>query len=248
MVKLRFLVILLALIMHPDSRANDWAFTINPYIQATTIEGDAALGRVAADDVVLDFDTILDTLDTGAMINFSGVHQSNFGFIIDYAFMDLNDDISIPLNGIVSLRVRQAVLQVEALYQKKHAAGTLDYLVGIRWWDNDFDVDLAFNPLSQDLSFRDDEDWVDVFIGARWSAPLTKKWSYTLRGDVGMGGSDFTSSVEGGVFYHFNKQNQLDIKYKATYVDLDKGDTGQPSHFKYDTVTHGPVIGYQYHF
>ncbi len=230
------------------AQAENWGFQINPYLQATTIEGDAGIGVINAENVTVDFNKILETLDAGAMVNFKGVHRSGWGFIVDYAFMDLKDDIATPRDGIASSRVRQGVLQVEGLYTQKINQGNFDYLFGLRWWDNDFDLDVTLPQVEQDIAIRKDEDWVDYFIGARWTAPINRSWSYSLRGDLGMGGADFTSSFEGGVLYHFNKKHALDIKYKATFVDVEDGEQGRVGYFKYDTVTHGPVIGYMYQF
>jgi len=236
------------IVLNQEAQAKDWLFVINPYLQATTIEGDATLGVLSADDVTVDFDTILETLDSGAMVNLKGQHDSGWGFIVDYAFMDLKDDLATPRDGIASARVRQGVLQVEGLYSTKKKHGQFDYLFGLRWWDNDFDLDVTLPQASSELNLRKDEDWVDYFIGARWTAEINPSWSYSVRGDLGMGGADFTSSVEGGVLYHFNRKHSLDIKYKATFVDVDEGSQGQVGHFKYDTITHGPVIGYMYQF
>ena len=33
-----------------------------------------------------------------------------------------------------------------------------------------------------------EEDWVDLVIGARWINPISEKWSFLLKGDIGGGG------------------------------------------------------------
>lgn len=41
----------------------------------------------------------------------------------------------------------------------------------------------------------------------------------------------------------------LDLKYKAVWVDYENDKPkGQPGYFAYDTVTHGPLIGFIYIF
>jgi hypothetical protein len=40
----------------------------------------------------------------------------------------------------------------------------------------------------------------------------------------------------------------LDLQYKATWVDYKNGSRGSPGFFQYDTVTHGPVIGFVFKF
>lgn len=241
------LLLLCATSLQP-ALADDWEFTLNPYLQATNIEGNAGVGRADTRPVDVDFDTILDTLDTGAMLNFKAMHNSGWGFAVDYAFMDLKSDLAGPRDSIAKAGVRQGVLQLEAIYSQQKKHGQLDYLVGLRWWDNDLDLDVVMPGLDATQQIRVDEDWVDYFIGARWVAPINENWKYAVRGDIGTGGSDFTSSVEAGVQYHFNDNHSLEFKYKATFVDHEDGEYGEVDYFKYNTTTHGPVIGYSFKF
>lgn len=241
------LVLVCATALQP-ALADDWEFTLNPYLQATNIEGNAGVGRADTQPVDVDFGDILDTLDTGAMINFKAMHNSGWGFAVDYAFMDLKSDIDGPKDSIANARVRQGVLQFEGIYSQQKEHGRLDYLFGLRWWDNDLDLDIVVPALDATQQVRVDEDWVDYYIGARWVAPINDNWNYSVRGDIGAGGSDFTSSVEAGVQYAFNSNHSIEFKYKATFVDREDGEYSEAGYFKYNTSTHGPVIGYAYKF
>ena len=40
----------------------------------------------------------------------------------------------------------------------------------------------------------------------------------------------------------------LDLQYKAIWVDYETGSRGSPGYFQYDTVAHGPVIGFVFSF
>ena len=93
-------------------------------------------------------------------------------------------------------------------------------------------------------------DWVDVVIGARWTNPLNDRWDFIYRGDIGGFGleSDFTSSLAAGFHYQMTQSIDLDLQYKATWVDFESGVPGQPGYFSYDTVTHGPIIGVIFNF
>jgi hypothetical protein len=76
--------------------AENWDFVVEPYLVATSIEGDAAIGRVGDIDVDVDFNTILDDLDIGGMIHAEAIHNSGWGVLVDYALMDLKRDSSTP--------------------------------------------------------------------------------------------------------------------------------------------------------
>lgn len=243
-----FIVAVAALIVSQVHAEDDWTVTVEPYANAVTIEGDASIGRVNSENVEVDFDKILETLHMGAMLNLKAVHKSGWGGAIDYAFMDLRDDISSARGGVANAKIRQAVLQAEVIYFQPKGDASLEYLFGLRWWDNDLDLNIESSGGRIDSELRKDVDWVDFFVGARWVAPINKNWRYMLRGDVGMGDADFTSSVEGGVQYIISKNSTLSVKYKSTWVDFEEGKSNQQGYFKYDTTTHGPAIAYSYQF
>ncbi len=239
--------LLLSLSMN-QAYADDWNVFIEPYLHGISIEGKAAVGRVDADDVDVNLDRILETLHMGGMINLKAIHSSGWGGAIDYAFMDLRDKIKTPRGGVLGAKVKQTGIQAELIYFQQRDEATLEYLLGLRWWDNEIDLDLntAGDIISPSLSR--DYDWVDFFVGLRWVEPINEDWEYMIRGDIGAGDADFTSSLVVGVQYTLSENSTLSIKYKSTWVDYDEGTPNDPSYFKYDTATHGPAIGYIYQF
>ncbi|MEW6997019.1 hypothetical protein AADZ86_04840 [Colwelliaceae bacterium BS250] len=222
----------------------EWTVFVEPYAQATTISGDTAIGRGNEADITVDFDKILKNLHLGAMINIKAIHTSGWGAAINYAFMDLRGSAS---GDIAAAKVRQGELQAEIVYLQKHGDATLEYLLGLRWWDNDIDLNLS-TAQDRNIALRVDEDWVDFFVGARWVAPINNEWSYMVRGDIGKGGTKFTSSVEAGIQYKLFKNGLLTLKYKSTWLNYENGTPGEVGYYKYDTVTHGPAIAYTHKF
>lgn len=233
-----------------QSMADGWTYQIEPYVLASSIDGDASIGRVTGVEVDVDMSDILEVLDLAAMAHFEAHHASGWGVALDYGFMDLGADISGPRGGVIDAGVRQGVL--EALVVKRVAAGEghIDYLAGVRWWDNDLDaiVDPVLLPGMARASVE--EDWVDLVIGARWMNPINERWMFNLRGDLGGGGleANFTSTIAAGFHYQMTDSMDLDLQYKATWVDYENGTRGQPGYFGYDTVTHGPIIGVIFNF
>jgi hypothetical protein len=245
-----FMSIILSVFISQSVKAEDdqWTIYIEPYAQATTIEGSTAVGRADEADIVVDFDQILENLDSGAMLNVKAIHSSGWGAAINYAYMDLRADKTSENGNNLSATVRQGELQAELIYFQQHGEATLEYLLGVRWWDNDIDLDLSPEVNSNVNKQRINEDWVDYFFGARWVAPINKKWNYAIRGDIGKGGTEFTSSVEAGVQYKLSANGHLSIKYKSTWLNYKDGKPGEKGYFKYDTVTHGPAVAYTYMF
>lgn len=239
---------LISLMAALPAYADDWEVFIEPYIMGTSIKGDSGFGRVDGVPVDISFSDILETLDAAAMIHGEAVHRSGWGVIVDYGFMTLKDDITGERGGIVSAKLKQGVLQIEGLYRQQVNNGTIDYSLGLRHWKNDISLVLSPAEFSQDLNPKLDEEWVDIFVGARWLHRVNQQWTSMLRIDLGGLDADFTSTTQIGAIYSFNKHMKLDIQYRATWVDYQSGERGEQEYFAYDTVTHGPIVGFIYQF
>jgi len=229
--------------------ADEWSYQLEPYLMVTSINGDATIGRTNEADVDVDFGTILDNLDAAAMVHFEAHHDSGWGAVFDYGFMDLGGNKTDGFGISTDVGVRQGVLELQALYRNKLSDGFLDYFAGVRWWDNDIDVELNFSGLPS-FEKEVESDWIDPVVGVRWIKNIDNKWTFLAQADIGgFGlGSDFTSSVQSGVMYKISDLLTLDLKYKATWVDFEEGTKGQQGYFGYDTVTHGTVIGLAFNF
>lgn len=228
--------------------ADDWSFELEPYLMASSIQGDAGVGRVQEAEVNVDFSDILKTLEIGAMATFRGQHENGWGFSLDYGFMDLAADISGPRGGVADAEVSQGVF--EALLTRQTGMSGLDVFAGIRWWDNDVDVaiDPALLPVNPSLSVS--EDWIDLVAGLQGSTRISDYWVLFLRGDVGGFGmeSDWTASATIGIRYTASDLLDFNLKYKGLWVDFESGNPGEPGYFAYDTVTHGPIVSLIFKF
>ena len=238
------------LLLSIQSHAQDWSFEVSPYLLAASIEGDASVGRATGVDVDVDFGDILENLDLAFMGHFEAHHSSGWGAILDYGFMDLSADISGPRGGVLDASVRQGILEALLVRRMQSGDGYIDYLAGVRWWDNDVDTLIDPAVLPGTIAFEVEEDWVDLVVGVRWTKPLSEKWTLHLRGDVGGFGieSDFTSQIAAGFHYQLTNSIELDVQYRALWVDYETGSRGTSGYFEYDTVTHGPIIGLIFNF
>jgi hypothetical protein len=237
----------LALVASP-ANADDWSFQIEPYLLGVSIDGDAGIGRATGVDVDISTSDIIDNLELAGMVHFEARHESGWGVILDYAFLDLSDDITGPRGGVLSGDVREGVLEAMLVKGTQSGDAQLDYFAGLRWWDIDVDVTIDPVILPGTVSASVEEDWVDLVIGARWKNPISEKWTFVLKGDIGAGGADFTAGAVIGFRYRIGELTELDLGYRALYVDYETGTLGQPGYFKYDTSTHGPAIGLMFKF
>lgn len=224
-----------------------WSFEVEPYLMITNIDGDSKFGRLPTTELNVDFSTILDNLDLGAMVHMEAHHKSGYGVWLDYGFMDLSNGIN-PVDQITSLRVRQGVLEAFGMYRTEVTSGYVDYIAGIRWWENDYDLTYNFPALGRNGVIRKDVNWIDAVIGARYTHSINENWKLRVHGDIGAGGADFTASTSAGIVYTVNDLIDVDMKYKATWVDYEEGTKGQSDYFVYDTVTHGFIVGVNFKF
>ena len=226
--------------------ASAWSFELEPYMIIASMSGNTQMGRAPNVEIDVDFSTILENLDMGAMVHFEAHHQSGWGLWIDYGFMDLGSDITGPVGGVTDASIRQGTLEAFGMYRQTLSNGYVDYLAGIRWWDNDIDVSHSALPIAIEV----EEDWVDLVVGARWTTAISENWNFSLLGTIGGFGleSDLTASGAIGVKYVINDLLDLDLQYKAVWADYESGSKGQKGYFAYDTTTYGPIIGLNFKF
>lgn len=226
--------------------ASTWSYELEPYMLIASMTGNSKVGRAPTLEIDIDFGTILENFDMGAMVHFEAMNQSGWGIWIDYGFMDLSSDITGPVAGVTNARVRQGTLEAFGMYRQPLASGHIDYLAGIRWWDNDFDVNHQQLPISIEV----EEDWVDPVIGARWTTPINESWKFSLHGTVGGFGlaSDLTASGSIGIKYVISDLLDLDLQYKALWADYESGTKGEKGYFAYDVTTYGPIVGLNFKF
>jgi len=228
----------------PQVNASPWSFEFEPYLLISSMSGTAQIGRTPALEIDMDFGDILEKLEIGAMAHFEAHHESGWGVWLDYGFMDLSSDLSGPVGGVTDVGIRQGILEVFGMYRQELSAGYIDYLAGIRWWDNDIDVSHSALPLAANV----EEDWVDLVVGARWTMPLNESWKFSVNGNVGGLGSDLSLSGAVGVKYVISDLLDLDLQYKALWADYESGTRGEAGYFAYDSTTYGPIIGLNFKF
>ncbi len=231
-------------------QAQPWQFKIEPYLMATSIDGDAKIGTVTT-PLAVDFDTILNNLDSAFMMRFEAFHQSDWGVMVDWAYMDLYKSRTAAKDGVLDARVRQAVLEL-SLAHKFYSPSVGEWInyVGVRRWDNTYQFTLEPAVIS-DVSLIDrDEDWLDLIFGFKTDKQLAKDWLFTSAGDIGGFGlsSRLTGSLKLGITYQLSSHWQTAFLYKGTYVDYqESGELGRDD-FEYKTITHGPIVNISYDF
>lgn len=214
----------------PLASAQEWDWSLTPYLWASSIEGDAGVGPITA-DLSVDFGDIVDVLSGAALLHVEALTDDHgyFGDLV-YLATESHD------GGRVRAELDTTI--VELGYLRRTSRIGLEF--GIRYWDFDVEIDPTTLATQQGES-----DWVDGFVGIRSVRELGDKWNLTTRANIGAGGTDFTYGV-GLVFgREMSSGSQFVAGLKLLDIDYeDTTDNGRP--FSLDTMFVGATIGYMF--
>jgi hypothetical protein len=217
-----------------------WEFEFTPYLWATGVWGDVAVGRAPTANVEATFGDIIENLDFAAMAMFEA-RRGRWGLILDgiYSKLSAEGPSPVPVFSRTDVELRTGVIEPAVAYRVwENETVSLDVIGGARIWIVDTEMKLSGNG-APPARFEDTQTWADPFIGGRLKVRLAERWSLMVLGDVGgFGiGSDLTWQAFGGVSFDINKTWSLKAGYRALGVDYENGG------FKLDVTSHGPVVG-----
>jgi len=175
------------------------------------------------------------------------------------------DDVSASVGASVGLTVEMVIAEFAAAYEigrwnSLFAPGTetaLDLYGGARiWWQHaDAELQLTGTVNTADLtltggrtlSATGDVSWVDPVIGARLRHQINRNLNLVVSGDIGGfgAGSKFSWEAIGALSYEFLQRDNVTwsgmLGYKALSVDYSQG--AGLTHYEFDMVIHGPIVG-----
>ncbi len=254
---------------HGDSRGgyDDWNVMLEFHNWLTAISGDVTSGgnRTSIDISFRDTLHLLDELQFGIMAH-GEVKKGPFGLLLDGMYMRMEDrgggvfavPVFVPSFGQtvpIPVQVRAEVLAEAAITEGALAYDIwassnwrggwptmrVEALAGARYTYLRTKIDAAFTSALGNVRVESDghEDWVDPFVGGRFSWHPADRCLLSLRTDFGgfTAGADFAWNVNLAVAYKLTNWLTVDGGYRALYTDLDKGD------FKYRLWWHGPWMG-----
>lgn len=195
-----------------ENTTSAWDYEFEVYSFMSGIDGKSSIGNLEGDVSISFLDDTIPNLKLGGMARIEAHHTSGWGYWLDYGFMNLGNSSDVSILGIqanTDVGLYQGVLEGAILYRNHLDIGYIDYLVGFRWWDNEYDVAIKVGSLI-DASKSRSENWVDGFVGARWTTPLNENWHFRARGDIGRGASDSTAIASAGFLYEISENLELD--------------------------------------
>jgi hypothetical protein len=233
----------LALLAAAPLHAEEWKHELAPYVWGSAMEGTTGIGGVTA-DVDLSFSDILDNLEMGFMGMYRGT-RDRFSITVDTIFMGLGAT-ERSRNGAAKadIDVDQFVLGAAAGYSL-----TEKFLVlgGLRYNDLSAEVKVT-GPLGNTSDAETDESWVDPYIGAQYTIPLSEAWSLNLYGDIGGFGVGSDFAWQGLVNFRWQLTERTGALAAYRYMDVDYESGNGSNRFKYDMAFSGPALGIVFTF
>ena len=229
-------------------RADEWHFTATPYLWLAGIDGDVTV-RGFESDVDVNFGDIVDVIDFGAIGHFEA-KKGRWAIMSDLVYLKVseNADTPGPIISDIDVEVDTLVLEVGGAYTVYETDSnffnkpmSLAVLGGIRYTHLEVDVDITAMPAIADVSGS--KDWVDPFVGFRSSIHWTRRWSSSVRFDIGgFGvGSDLVYQIAAVQVYELNER--LDFVFGYRWLDYDYDDGSGSTRFEFDTTLSGPLLG-----
>jgi hypothetical protein len=217
------------LLAAPLASAQEWDWSLTPYVWATSIQGDARVGPVTA-NLDADFGDILDVMDGAALVHVEA-QKGDKGYFGDLVYLATEMD-----HGTTRAELDTTIIELGYLLRSSRIG--LEF--GIRYWDFDLEIDPA-NIATQ----QGESDWVDGFVGFRSVRELSDKWNLTTRVNIGAGGTDFSYGV--GVIFGREMTSGSQFVAGLKLLDVDYDDTNANGRlFALDTMFVGATIGYMF--
>jgi len=159
------------------ARADNWEYTIAPYLWAPELRTSLDVGTNPPVDGNA---SIFDILNSAFLIA-GEARNERWSIGGEFNFLNLGDDVSIGrFDTAANWELEGTMISVAtsyAVYQDD--TSRIEALAGLRHWD------LSVSTTVADRTISTDQSWTDPLIGARYSHAINDRWTLTAMGNVG---------------------------------------------------------------
>jgi hypothetical protein len=219
---------------------DQWHFAVTPYVWIVGLEGDLGVRRLQSNVDLAPWE-IVKHLQFGFMAN-AQARKGPYGLGLDGIYAKLGGARAFAIRGDtggLDLTQHMTILQPTGGYTIGDSTWSVDFLVGMRYWNLSTSLDVSFPRLSNERSGS--RQWVDATGGARATYSPYEKVHLVAAADGGEGGSRDTWQALGSVGYDAWSKWRLGAAYRVLAVNYDR------NNFLFDTRLKGFVVGATYH-
>lgn len=227
----RLPALLIALAASGPAAAEEWDFSVTPYVWATDVGMDFAVRDRTLVDATIPFEDLLEDLESAVILRADAMRGAH-GVAIDLFDVTVADDgARMPLPDgsgrelALDAEVGMTLFDVTGVYDPAGDGRGLALLYGVRLVGQEVDVTASVEggAPGDTRRYRADDTFTDALLGLRYIGELPGRWSYEIAADVSTGGTELTWSVNPSIGYEFgaNGQYRLTAGYRYLAVDFD---------------------------
>lgn len=221
---------------------DEWQHTLAAYLFGAGLDGRSQIGAVST-EIDASFSDIVENLEFGAMAAWRA-KKGDIAVTVDAMYVGLGGDDEGPLGTQFDVEVDQIIVGADVSFR---ASKPFEFLVGARYMSMDMSLETR-TPGGATTQRSQKEDWIDPYVGASTTLPISDAWSFTLRGDIGgFGvGSDLAWNAVARFNWAFSENASAVLGYRILDVDYENGSGNDL--FVYDMSESGPVAGFTWKF
>ncbi len=238
--------------------SDEWQFFIAPYLWFVGLNGDISINGNQS-NVDASFGDIWDQLDFAFQIHAEAM-KNNYFFFIDETYMklsvsqDIGPDSPLPIGANINIGVQMNAFEFGGGYRlvaaKPDFPVYFDLYTGGRWWIVDLDQKIKFNNLP-DQNSDQNQQWVDVIVGARIIAQFGDNFLATVKSDIGGFDFGFSSKFSWNIIANVGWDTGWHgftpyIGWRSMYVDYEDGSGSD--FFRYNVWMNGIQTGLGFRF
>jgi hypothetical protein len=242
-----------------QAQADDWEWTIAPYLWASGVELDLTINDNVEIGGDATFKNILDKVDTVLMGHFEG-RKGRWGMYLDTIYLDLSDSARVSVGpGGPILRelaadtgMKMKLYDAGGLYRlaEPESHTQFDLLAGVRYVDVSVDALLTLpGPGMNMVDFRTGPSGTDLMLGARAIGKFAERWRWALRGDLSFGDTEGTYNGLASVGYTFGQSELFTLTAGYRFMNIEmKGRSQRGESMEADITMSGPIVGFIFNF
>jgi hypothetical protein len=228
--------------------ADQWQWTIAPYLLFPSMQGTTGIGDLPLLHVDASPSDIFSHLHFGAML-YVQARKGTWAFVLDQIYMDLRQDVSPGPTWVTgNVTMKQYAAEAFAFKELSHgfeaAVGGLVNSIQARGEITILAPDPG-GPFTQSNSKT--KTWGVPVVGFRWTPVSTDRWHLVLFSDIGgTSGNNWTYQVLPSVGYKWSKLFETALQYRWLGLNYSTG-SGSDT-FIYDMNIFGPEVAFAFHF
>ena len=224
------------------AHAEEWKYDATIYFWLTGLEGEMGIGDAVTAPVGATFSDLLNFVDF-AMAGHVEAKNPRVVLVTDLAYFNLGSerDATVLKQPVaIDLDVQEYVFELAGGYR---VTPEVDLFLAGRWYL--FEFGAATTSEFGSSSADDSHSWGDIYAGARWTRSFEEDWFFSVRGDIGTGGSEFAWFTNIALGYHFNETVSAGVGWRSLSLDREPGDD---DFLLYDVTQAGFGLGVGFSF